>query len=82
MASPNAWPELGRRIRRLRLMAEIKQADLAKAADISAETMNRIEKGSANCRVDTLARIARRLGVSVDELVPEIGTESDPSAAA
>lgn len=50
------------------------QAQLAHEAGVTEKTVRDIEKGSAVPRLDTARRLARSLGVSVDDLTPEATT--------
>jgi transcriptional regulator with XRE-family HTH domain len=61
---------LGQRIRLLRQSRSerITQEDLAERADISVSFLSMIERGERAPHIDTLARLARALGVSVSEL--------------
>ena len=52
-----------RTIREARLMSK---AELAKAADLSIPTIDRVEKGYP-CRMETKRKIIRALGLSLDE---------------
>jgi transcriptional regulator with XRE-family HTH domain len=65
----------GRIIRQLREDRRLTQADLAKQADVARITLLRIEGGSQDPTLSTLARLARALRVSVRDLLPpEKGT--------
>ena len=59
-------------IRSTRQGLGIEQAELARRADITRFHMNRIEMGSVNPKIETLVRIARELGVTVDDIAPVI----------
>ncbi len=59
---------LGNRIRHLRNRAGITQAQLAERVDISPEFMSRLERGLKAPSVDSAAKIAHALGVSLSEL--------------
>lgn len=67
----------GPAIRAIRMGLGIKQQDLAERAGISPSHMNKIESGAESGRFETVARIARELGVSVDVIAPVI----QPAAA-
>lgn len=58
-------PSLGAAIRRLRLQRGISRDDFAPT---SAKTLARIERGETQPRAGTLAKIAKRLGVSAEAL--------------
>jgi transcriptional regulator with XRE-family HTH domain len=63
-----ANPALADVIRRLREDRGITQEDLAHEAGVTTGTLSRIERGLANPAWTTVARIARALGVSLEEL--------------
>jgi DNA-binding XRE family transcriptional regulator len=60
-------------IRGARAMLNMKQADLAKAADISAAALHSIERGAATPRAATSASIQRALEKAGVEFIPENG---------
>jgi transcriptional regulator with XRE-family HTH domain len=61
---------LGRNIKRLRQGKGIPQDKLSKLADISLNTVVKIELGqSPNPTLETIQKIAKALGVSLDDLV-------------
>lgn len=80
-APADAWEryvrELGVRLHRLRMDRGLSQERLAVAADISAYTYRKIEKGEsnpgspANPRLRTLVALAEVLEVDLAELLPE-----------
>ncbi len=61
---------IGRNIRNLRLKGDISQDRLSKLADLSLNTIVKIEAGkNANPTIDTLSRIAGVFKVKVDDLI-------------
>ncbi|SFM08489.1 helix-turn-helix domain-containing protein [Methylorubrum salsuginis] len=68
---------IGWNLRRLRVAQGLSQERLALAAGIDRAYVGRVERGSENVTVDTLAAIARALAVPVADLfvAPEPGTE-------
>ncbi|HEY3487820.1 MAG TPA: helix-turn-helix transcriptional regulator [Gammaproteobacteria bacterium] len=66
--------EMGERLRRLRLNANIGQEDLAKATGLSRKTIQNAESGH-NCSMDTLVRMLRGLGEleQLDNFMPAPG---------
>jgi len=62
---------LGARIAQLRKDSHITQVQLAETLGISQSTVNAYELGHRRVPVSTLARLARTLGVSVEELIGE-----------
>ena len=65
------YTRLGKRIREERLKLNLTQAKLAEDADISEAYMGQIERGERNLALDTLIRLANRLGTSVDYLLKD-----------
>ena len=61
---------LGRRIKAARRKAGLNQHDLSKATSIPYTSMSDIEGGRKMPRVDTIQRIAKAIGVSLDDLLP------------
>ena len=63
---------LGRTIRDLRYDRKMSQEELAQQAEISIRTLQHIESGvTPTPRIDTVAKIAAVLGVSVTSLLSE-----------
>jgi len=61
---------LARRIRELRNKKDLSQEKLARLADVSYNTIVKIESGeSKNPTIKTMAGIAKALGISLDELI-------------
>jgi transcriptional regulator with XRE-family HTH domain len=57
-------------IKRLRAKFGMTQDDLAKKADIKYTTLMKVESGTVNKpSVQTMAQIAKALGVSIEELI-------------
>ncbi|HZK73268.1 MAG TPA: helix-turn-helix transcriptional regulator [Clostridia bacterium] len=61
--------KLGARLLQQRLAADMTQKQLASASGVAQADISRIERGQANPTADTLATLARPLGVGLD-LVP------------
>ena len=61
---------IAKNIKRLRKEKGISQDKLSKLADVSFHTITKIEAGNtSNPTVDTVKKIAKVFGVSVDELI-------------
>jgi len=57
-------------IKKLRAKLSLTQDDLAKKADIKYTTLMKVESGAVNKpSVQTMAQIAKALGVSIEELI-------------
>lgn len=62
----------GKKIRELRKKKKISQETLARLANISLNTIVKIESGqSKHPTIQTIAGIAKALGISVDELIKQ-----------
>ena len=61
---------VGARIRERREALGLTQGELARKAKLGRVTVNRIERGSQDSTLTTLHPIARALGVSVRDLLP------------
>jgi len=70
----------GAAIRALRELLGIPQKDLAARAGISPSHMSKIESGAEVPRIETAARVATGLGVSLDVIAPVINA-ADPEPA-
>lgn len=60
-----AAAEVGRRMRKARLAAELSQEALATRSGMSRTNYARVEAGLTNVTLDTLLRIARGLGIEL-----------------
>lgn len=73
MAEPDPDEQLlddvGRRIAELRARAGLTQAQVAEAVAMTVTNYQRIEAGTQNLTLRTMARIARALGVRVVDLL-------------
>lgn len=68
---------LGKRVRLLRLVRELSQDELARAAGMSRSFVSLIEKGSHGVNVIRLLRLADALAVSLPELLDLGASEAD-----
>lgn len=59
----------GDKIRSLRKAANLTQAELGEEVGVSQNAINFFENGLKDPQVKVLARIAKRLGCTVDELI-------------
>lgn len=61
---------IGKNIKKLRQSKGLSQDRLSKEADVSYNSIIKLETGGiTNPTIDTLKKIAKALGVSVDELI-------------
>lgn len=76
MAMPSALDldsVVRQRIRTLRLAQGLSLSDLAAATQLNASTISRLETGGRRLALDVLARIARALNTTIDDLVDTSG---------
>jgi transcriptional regulator with XRE-family HTH domain len=73
------YKRLGERIREERLRLNLTQAALAEAIDISDTYMGAIERGERSLTLNTIVRLVNRLGVSIDYLLADYVSDSDPN---
>lgn len=77
--------EIGKRLRQARVRLDLTQADLAKAAGLSFQQIQKYEKGDNRIAVSTLARLRPVLGIEAVDLLPPLRPDgspiSDPLAA-
>ena len=67
---PNKLPNISKNIKKLRAVKGLSQDRLSKLADISNNTIIKIESGAIQSpTVETAQKIARALGVSIDDLM-------------
>jgi transcriptional regulator with XRE-family HTH domain len=61
--------KLGGRILQVRLAKSLSQEDVSFRCDVDRAKISKLETGSANCNVTTLAELAKGLDVTVKELL-------------
>lgn len=61
--------QLGERCRKLRHRAGLSQLDMVREYGFSLSHYQKIERGTLDARLSTLAKIAQAFGVSVSELL-------------
>lgn len=60
--------QFGKRIRQLRMQKQLTQEQLAELADLSVDFISLIERGRNSPSFDNLEKLAKSLGVSIQEL--------------
>jgi transcriptional regulator with XRE-family HTH domain len=66
-------PVVGRfaqRLRELRVLRGITQADLAASAEVSVSYVSELESGDTSPGIDLVARLAKALGTTLGDLLP------------
>lgn len=71
------YSKLGQRIREERSKLNLTQEQLAEDIDISNSYMGQIERGERHLTLDTLIRLANRLGITIDYLLQDYISMSD-----
>ena len=61
--------KLGKNLKRIRIQKGISQGDIARSLKIGRSFITNIENGKTNPTLDTIARIAKVIGVPADELL-------------
>lgn len=62
--------KIGKNIKKLRIVQELSQDRLSKLADVSYNSIIKLETGGIlNPTIETLQKISKALGVSVDDLI-------------
>ncbi|MCE9564683.1 MAG: helix-turn-helix domain-containing protein [Planctomycetes bacterium] len=59
------------RLRELRILRGITQADLAAEAEVSVSYISELESGDTSPGIDLVARLAKGLGTTLSELLPD-----------
>lgn len=70
----------GQRLRALREAAGLSQEELAERADLHWTYISGIERGRRNPGLNTLGRLARALGLSIEGLLAGVEDQNDPTA--
>jgi len=71
---PNENPEKPNNVRRIRIELMLSKAEVARRANISVLTLDRVERGFG-CRVDTKRKILEALGLTLADRVRVFGEE-------
>lgn len=61
--------KFGKRVKKIRLEKSLSQGDLAKIVDVHPTDISGIERGKRNMSLKNIERLAKALGVPVDELM-------------
>lgn len=80
MAAKSIEKQLGIRIAAQRRYRKLTQAELAEIADVTPETISRLERGAAMPSLTRLSEIASALGVELRDLFPVGGSLAKQSA--
>ena len=61
--------KLGNNLKRIRTKKGITQGDIARSLGVSRGFVSNIENGKTNPTLATIAKIAKAIGVSIEELI-------------
>ena len=61
--------KLGENLKNIRTLKAISQGDIARSLDVSRGFISNIENGKTNPTLETIARLAKAVGVSTNELL-------------
>lgn len=61
--------KLGKNLKRIRIERGISQGDIVRSLGVSRGFISNIENGKTNPTLTTIARLAKAVGVSIDELL-------------
>jgi transcriptional regulator with XRE-family HTH domain len=64
----NGAPELGERLRAIRVLRRLTLREVADAAGVSESFVSQLERGRSNASVATLQRLAAALGIEISDL--------------
>ena len=67
-ALANGRPELGERLRAIRVLRRLTLRDVAQAAGVSESFVSRLERGRSSASVATLQRLAAAVGIEISDL--------------
>ena len=65
----NPAKKLGENIRRIRLTKDMTQGDLCRKLEVDRAYISNIESGKKNPTLSTIAKLAKALGVTINELL-------------
>lgn len=61
--------KLGENLKRIRMEKDITQGDIVRSLGMSRSFVSNIENGKTNPTLSTIAKLAKAIGVSIDELI-------------
>lgn len=61
--------KLGNNLKRIRTAKHISQGDIARELEVSRSFISNIENGKTNPTLATIAKLAKAVGVSADQLI-------------
>lgn len=70
--------EIGQRLKKARIRAGLTQSDLAQAAGLTFQQIQKYEKGDNRVAISTLARMRPVLGIEAADLLPPLRQDGTP----
>ena len=65
----NSAKKLGQNMKRIRLVKQMSQGDICRKLGVDRSYISNVESGNKNPTLSTITKLAKALGVSVDELL-------------
>jgi len=65
----NSAKKLGENMKKIRLAKGMTQGDICRALDVDRAYISNVESGNKNPTLSTITKLAKALGVSIDELL-------------
>ena len=72
--------DLGNCIRAVRVAAGLPQDEAAELCGVSVPFLNRLERGKPSVQLDSVLKVCRGLGISIDLVPPEPLAENAPTS--
>ena len=72
--------DLGDCIRAVRVAARLPQDETAELCGVSVPFLNRLERGKPSVQLDSVLKVCRGLGISIDLVPPEPLAENAPTS--
>lgn len=70
--------EIGQRLKKARIRVGLTQSDLAQAAGLTFQQIQKYEKGDNRIAISTLARMRPVLGIEAEDLLPPLRDDGSP----
>ncbi len=65
----NSAKKLGANMKRIRLEKQMSQGDICRKLDVDRSYISNVENGNKNPTLSTITRLAKALGVRIEELL-------------
>ncbi|MCX6756305.1 MAG: helix-turn-helix transcriptional regulator [Candidatus Nomurabacteria bacterium] len=65
----NSAKKLGENMKKIRVAKGMTQGDICRALDVDRAYISNVESGNKNPTLSTITKLAKALGVSIDELL-------------